>query len=287
MEIPYETKIVRTNGVALNVVQAGPASGKPVILLHGFPEFWYSWRHQIPHLVENGFRVWAPDQRGYNESDKPNEISDYRMDELVWDVVGLINAAGHDKAYVVGHDWGAIVAWWLALRQPQLIEKLAILNAPHPRVLQRQYRSNIKQLLKSWYAGFFQLPILPESLMTLNEGRVFARALRQTGRRDAFNDADMATYREAWAQPGAARAMLNWYRAYRRYRPEAPGNWRITMPTLIIWGMKDNAFSTDVIEPSYDLCDKAQLVTLKNATHWVQHEERDRVNTLLTDFLSE
>ncbi len=282
----YEQKIIRTNGIALNVVQAGPADGKPIMLLHGFPEFWYGWRHQIDHLAWKGFRVWVPDQRGYNLSDKPEDLSDYRIDELVMDILGLINATGQDKVNIVGHDWGAMVLWWLALRHPERINKMAILNVPHPRVFQRQLRSNPKQILRSWYAGFFLIPTLPERLLKLNDMGVFERVLRASAKGRTFTDEDLARYREAWSQPHALTSMLNWYRAYVRYAPALPSSWRIQPQTLILWGMKDVALSQDLVEPSYDLCDDAELVTLDKATHWVQHDEKERVNQLLGMFFA-
>lgn len=282
----YEQKIIRTNGVALNVVQAGPADGKPVILLHGFPEFWYGWRHQIDHLVWKGFRVWAPDQRGYNLSDKPKDLSDYRIDEMVMDIVGLINAAGHGKAFVVGHDWGAMVAWWLALRHPELIEKMVIMNVPHPRVFQRQLRSNIKQIFKSWYAGWFQLPFIPETTLRFADSRIFARIIQMTANKGSFTEEDMEEYRRAWAEPNAMKSMLNWYRAYLRYPPKPPKNWRVSVPTMIIWGKKDVALSFDLVEPSYDLLDNGELMVMEKATHWVQHDEKERVSQLLGMYFS-
>lgn len=282
----YESKFLRTNGVALNVIQAGPEDGKPVILLHGFPEFWYGWRHQIDHLAWKGLRVWVPDQRGYNLSDKPEIIFDYRIDELVMDIVGLIKATGAEKVSIAGHDWGATVAWWLALRHPELIDKLAILNVPHPRVYQRQIKSNINQIFRSLYAGFFQFPVLPERFLKVGDGRAMAAAIRNSARQGSFTDEDLEHYRKAWAEPYAIRSMLNWYRAYTRHTPEPPKSWRVTVPTLIIWGKNDMSLSNDLVEPSYDLCDNAELVWMERATHWVQHDEKERVSQLLGMFFS-
>lgn len=286
MEIHYEQKLIRTNGIALNVVQAGPETGKPVVLLHGFPEFWYGWRHQIDHLASRGLHVWVPDQRGYNLSDKPRDVFDYRIDELVLDIVGVIKATGHEKVMLAGHDWGAMVAWWLALRHPQIIEKLAILNVPHPRVFQRHLRINPRQFMKSWYAGFFQVPFLPESLFNMADGRAFANVLRLSGKRSTFSQEELAHYREAWQEPYAARSMLNWYRAYLRHAPEPPASWRVRIPTLIIWGLRDVALSRDMVEPSADLCDNVEVVELEKATHWVQHDEKERVSQLLGLFFA-
>ena len=150
-----EFQFVSTNGVRLHVARSQGNHGRLVILLHGFPEFWYGWRHQIPALAEAGFRVWAPDQRGYNLSDKPARVASYGLDELANDMIGLIDAVGKSRAAVVSHNWGGAVAWWVALRHPERIERLVILNVPHPAVMHRHLRRSLTQLLKSW---FFQLP---------------------------------------------------------------------------------------------------------------------------------
>ena len=162
----YEHKLIATNGITLHAVTAGPEDGPLVLLLHGFPEFWYGWRRQIPALAAAGFRVLAPDQRGYNLSDKPRELSAYRLDALAADALGLIDAAGRERAFVVGHDWGAMVAWWLALVAPQRVERLAILNVPHPYVFRRHLMNDAEQQKRSIYAGFFQLPWLPQSALS-------------------------------------------------------------------------------------------------------------------------
>ena len=149
---------IETNGIRLHVAQAGSDDKPLVILLHGFPEFSYGWRKQIPYLVEAGYRVWAPDQRGYNLSDKPEGLAAYSIDELAADVIGLIDAAGEKKVFLVGHDWGAAVAWWVAAKYPERLKKLITLNVPHHSVMRKTLRSNFSQLRKSWYIGFFQIP---------------------------------------------------------------------------------------------------------------------------------
>ncbi|CCH00745.1 alpha/beta hydrolase fold protein [Fibrella aestuarina BUZ 2] len=281
---------VDTNQVRLHVVEAGPADGPLVILLHGFPEFWYGWRAQIDALAAAGYRVWAPDGRGYNLSDKPAGLSPYTIDKLVADVVGLIAAAGVEKATVVGHDWGAIVAWWLAITHPDRLERLVCLNVPHPAVMSRFLRRSPRQLLRSWYAVFFQVPRLPEWLSRLGNWWSLTRTLRRSSRPGTFTEADLATYRAAWAHPGptgapALRTMVNWYRAYAQRGPTLPARHRITMPTLLIWGVRDAFLVRDMAQPSIDLCDRGRLVFFENATHWVQHEEADAVNRLLIDFI--
>jgi epoxide hydrolase 4 len=277
---------VKTNRIILHVVQDGPPDGPPVVLLHGFPEFWYGWRSQIPALVSAGYRVWAPDQRGYNLSDKPKGVGAYDLDQLAADVIGLIDNAGQSKASIVGHDWGGMVAWWLALKYPTRLERLAILNAPHPTAFVRHIRRSPAQLRRSLYAAFFQIPWLPETLLRRNNWRSLVSALRRTSRPETFTDADLDKYREAWSQPGAITAMLNWYRAARRLPAkvkQAPP--RNAIPTLVIWGAKDFALGRELAQRSIDLCNDGRVVFLENASHWVQHEEPDRVNTLLQDFL--
>jgi len=162
------SQFVKTNGIRLNVLQEDPKDGPLVILLHGFPEFSYSWRKQIGSLTEAGFRVWAPDQRGYNTSDKPDGLDAYSLDELAADVIGLIDAAGVEKALIVGHDWGASVAWWTAGKYPERIHKMVVMNVPHGGVMQKHLKKSLTQLRKSWYMFFFQIPWLPETLAALN-----------------------------------------------------------------------------------------------------------------------
>ncbi len=280
-------QFVETNGIHLNVVQSGPEDGPLVILLHGFPEFSYSWRKQIPHLASAGYRVWAPDQRGYNLSDKPNGIAAYTLDELAADVVGLIDAAKQKQAILIGHDWGAGVAWWVATKYPDRLSKMVVMNVPHGAVMQKFIRSNLAQLLKSWYIFFFQVPWLPEKLAGLGNWSFLAKLLKKTSRRGAFTDDDLDKYRQAWSQPKAYRSMLNWYRAYVQKPPAIPANPRITVPTMLIWGARDAFLSREMAQPSIDLCDDGRLEFIDKATHWVQHEEAERVNVLIDEFLGD
>ncbi len=277
---------LQTNGINLHAVEAGPADGPLVILLHGFPEFWYGWRYQIEALANAGYRVLAPDQRGYNLSDKPKGISAYNLDALAGDVAGLIEAMGCDKAYLVGHDWGSVAAWWTAIKHPQRLEKLAILNGPHPKVMRWNLLHNRAQRRKSRYIFLFQIPFLPERRMRRDNWKMGERALQRTSRAGTFSEADMALYREAWSQPGATNGMLNWYRAALRRRPKRVPNLRVTVPTLLIWGTKDRFLGRELAQPSIDLCDEGKLVFIEEASHWVQHEEPERVNELLLKFFA-
>ena len=276
----YEHRDISTNGIRLHVVLAGPTDGTPVVLLHGFPEFWYSWRKQIPFLAAQGFRVWVPDLRGYNLSDKPEGIRAYHLPTLVNDLAGLIRATGSPSVALVGHDWGATVAWQLAAQSPELVQRMAILNVPHPAIMMRALRRNPRQMLRSWYIAFFQLPWLPELLVR----PMLARVLRRTSRPGTFSDADLALYRQAWAVPGAITAMLNWCRALRYASQSAGGPARIRVPTLLIWGARDHALCRELAQPSVELCDHGRLEFIESATHWVQHEEPALVNELLDSF---
>ena len=283
--MPYELEHhhVLTNGLRLHVVQCGPVAGPLVILLHGFPEFWFGWRRQIEVLAAAGYRVWAPDQRGYNQSDKPRRVRDYTIDKLAADIIGLLDTAGQEQAAIVGHDWGAAVAWHLATHYPERVSRTAVLNVPHPRVLGQELRRNPRQLRKSWYIFFFQLPWLPEAIFRARGYAAGRQALLRTSRHGTFSAADLAKYVAAWAQPGALPGMINWYRAAARHARRLAGTSRVTGPLRIIWGEQDAFLEADMARRSLAYCDKGQLTYLR-ATHWVQHEEAAEVSRLLLEF---
>lgn len=272
---------IKTNGIRLHVVQAGPKSGPPVILLHGFPEFWYGWRKQIPALVQAGCRVIVPDQRGYNLSDKPKGIKSYHIDQLTADILGLIDALEYEKVNLAGHDWGGIVAWVLANKYSERIHRLGILNAPHPIAMRRFLLRDLDQMRRSLYAAFFQLPWLPEVLMRAGDWSGATRALRLNGKPDTFTKEDIEKYKEAWSQPGAMTATINWYRAAGRYYGSLPKDMRIRVPTLMMWGMKDIALTHRLARPSMDYCEEGKLVFFPDATHWVQLDAAQEINELL------
>jgi pimeloyl-ACP methyl ester carboxylesterase len=277
--------MVTANGVTLHVAQAGPEDGPAVILLHGFPESWLCWRRQIGPLAEAGYRVMAPDQRGYGTSAKPPHVVDYSLEILAADVIGLIDSAGREKAALVGHDWGGIVAWWVAMRYPDRVQRLAVLNAPHPVAFRRYLIRHPSQLLKSWYTFFFQLPFLPEAHFRRANWHALTRALRTTSRPGAFTEEDLDLYRQAWSEPGAITAMIHWYRAAMRHRPPEPADPKLRVPTLLIWGAQDAFIARGVAEASLALCDDGRLEWFEEATHWVHHEEPEPVNRRLLDFL--
>jgi pimeloyl-ACP methyl ester carboxylesterase len=278
-------RVIDLGEVRLQVAEAGPEDGPLVLLLHGFPETGRSWRHQVGPLAAAGLRVVVPDQRGYGQSSKPEGIRAYGLDTLVDDVARLIKACGRERAHLVGHDWGGLVAWWAASTRPDLVERLAILNAPHPAVAGSYARRHLTQALRSGYVGFFQLPAVPERLLALGDYALLRRSLTSTSRPGAFSEADLAAYTDAWAEPGALTAMLNWYRALMRVPRAEPADPRIKAPTLVLWGVKDVALERGLATASADLCEQADLRFFEEATHWIHREEVEPVNAALIGVL--
>lgn len=270
-------------GVRLHYVEAG--EGPLVVLLHGFPDHHRSWRHQIPALVDAGFRVVAPDMRGYGESDAPPSWRDYRMELLAADVAGLIEALGEERAFVVGHDWGAAVAWMVATLHPERVERLAILNVPHPDTMLRTLRKSPKQLLHSWYMFFFQIPWLPERLAG-RMGRRFLETAYRDARPGAFTAEDLARAEAALLDsPGGLKGPIDYYRAALRQSPRrAQSQFRpIPAPVLVIWGVQDRFLTEQMADPDPRWVPDVRVVKLPDASHWVQHDEPERVSTLLVE----
>jgi pimeloyl-ACP methyl ester carboxylesterase len=270
--------------VRLHYVEAG--EGPLIVLLHGFPEFWFSWRSQIGPLAAAGFRVVAPDMRGYNLSSRPAGVAAYDAGRLAADVRGLVRERGAESALLVGHDWGASVAWETAMSHPEVVERLVILNVPHSRRLLRGLRTP-RQLRKSWYFFFFQLPQLPERVARARRWWYFRHLLRDA--RPAYTPQEIERYVEAWSQPGAAAAMINYYRAAFRQSPKrAAARLRpIQAPTLVIWGQRDRFLGPELAEPDRDdVPNLDRVVRLPDASHWVHHDEAERVTQLLVDFFA-
>ena len=279
-------RTIRANGVELHVVEAGPADGPVVVLLHGFPEFWFGWRELIGPLADAGWRVIAPDQRGYNLSGKPKGVRAYRLDELARDVLALADACGAQRFSLVGHDWGASVAWWVATKYPERLERLAILNAPHPAIWRRSMTEDPAQRKKSRYVQMLRIPLLPELLVRAGDYRGLADALASSIRPQAFDAEAMAAYRAAWKQPGALTATLNWYRALFLQDLPVPAAGSLPTPTLVIWGDQDAFAEPGLAEASAALCADARVLHLADATHWVAHDRPDEVRDALLGFLA-
>lgn len=278
---------IETNGVLLHTAVTGPEDGPLVILLHGFPEFWYGWKHQIGALAKQGYRVMAPDQRGYNLSSKPSGAENYTLNDLRDDIAGLIEQSGKEKAIVIGHDWGGAVAWHLAATRPELVDKLIAINIPHPQAMPRVMMRNPLQWVKSSYMVYFQLPKLPERMMAARDFRFMKQALADTSRKDAFAGEDLERYGEAWAQPGALTGMLNWYRALPKGSFRQTPKRKIDVPVRILWGVGDQFLSPQLAKESLTFCTDGELVFIGQATHWVHHEQPLIVNRLIREFLSE
>ncbi len=287
MKEPWSHRFVQANGLRFHCVTAG--AGPLVLLLHGFPEFWYSWRHQIPALAQVGFTVVAPDMRGYNDTDKPEGIEAYRMAHLVEDVAGLCRAFGHERAAIVGHDWGGAVAYAFAMSHPEMTEALAVLNCPHPADFSEALLTgkDFEQMKKSWYMFFFQLPDLPEQLLAADNFRLLRAFAYAHARRGTFTPKDLKAYVDAFSKPGALTAGINWYRAMLR-RSLTPGRAfpPIGSPTLVIWGERDHFLGKELTRGmKRHFAGRFSIRYLPGVSHWVQQEAPARVNTLLLQFL--
>ena len=271
-------QFISVNGISLHVAQCGDQDeDKPLaILLHGFPEFWGSWRHQISALVDLGYRVWVPDLRGYNTSDAPQKVSEYRMSNIGADVRDLILAANVDSCALMGHDWGAAIAWWVAAEYPEHVDKLIIANVPHPRVFRRHVFTSPRQMCRSWYVFFFQLPWLPEWLLSRKNFSLLGLGVFDTALEETFSEQQRQNYRDVWTRSGL-RSMINYYRAAMRYQ-ELPKAGVIEVPTLIIWGRRDHVLREEMAGESIELCRNGRLVFIDEATHWVHLDSPERFN---------
>lgn len=278
------SRICEVNGVKLHVIEAGERDGPLVILLHGFPDFWWGWRAQIEALVAEGFRLVVPDMRGYGPSSKPGGVAAYDLDALAADVAALADFYGRATFRLAGHDWGGIIAWHVAHRFPGRVERVAILNAPQPDTFMRYVRRHPTQMLRSSYAALFQLPWLPERVLQAGNFAFLRRALQRSSRPGTFSAAGLERYVEAWSAPGALTAMINYYRALaRRPRRALP---RIEPKTLLIWGERDVFLEPGVAKASLKRCTRGQGMFLPNAGHWVGLEEVAAVNAALIEFFT-
>lgn len=273
---------VIANKVRLHYVTKG--EGPLMLMLHGFPEFWYSWRYQIPEFAKY-FQVVAVDLRGYNDSDKPKEQSAYVMDEFIKDVEGVIKGLGHEKCVLVGHDWGGAIAWCFAYAYPQMVEKLIVLNIPHPAKFSQGLRIP-QQLLKSFYIFLFQLPWLPELLIQFSDYQLLENIFRGMAvDKSAFTAADINAYKDAAAKRGALTAMLNYYRNIFQQNLFNSSWGILEVPTLMIWGENDSALGKELSYGTEAYVRDFQIRYISNCSHWVQQERPELVNQYMREFL--
>ena len=281
------TRTVEANGFSFAVDETGEGD-RLALCLHGFPESRFSWRAQMPVLADLGYRVWAPDLRGYGETEpKPQDVDSYRMERLLEDVAALIDAAGAREVMLVAHDWGAAVAWTFAARKVRPLSRLVIMNVPHPAVFAQVVRRSTKQMLRSWYMAFFQIPGLPERMLLANDARAIRRAFSGMAKdKRRVPDAVLDRYAADAQRPGAMTGMINWYRAAARHSDFMHDPWaKIEIPTLVIWGEADAALGLETLEGTDAYVADLQIKRLPGVSHWVQQEAPDAVNSLLVDWL--
>lgn len=284
---------VQANGLTFHVAEQlpeGGGQGKLALLLHGFPESSFSWRHQMPALASMGYRVWAPDLRGYGKTDKPKGVASYTVDRLVEDVGGLIDASGERRVLLVGHDWGGAVAWASALQRVRPLEGLVVMNCPHPVLFLRGLRS-FAQLKRSWYMFYFQLPYLPERSLAANGAARIGKAFRGMAvDKSRFPDEVLAEFQRSALEPGALTAMLSYYRAMFRGRPlsRATGLARepIEVPTLLLWGEADAALGKELTYGTDRYVRDLTVRYFPDVSHWIQQEAPEAVNEALATWLA-
>ena len=283
LEGSWQHAYITTNGVKLHYVTQG--EGDLMLMLHGFPEFWYSWRHQIPEFAKN-YKVVALDLRGYNDSDKPADKSAYVMDEFIRDVEGVIKGLGYDKCILVGHDWGGAIAWNFAYAHPEMVERLIILNLPHPAKFDEGIR-NPQQLLRSSYMFFFQIPWLPEFLIQSSDYQPIETAIKGMAvNKSAITKEDLEAYKDAAAKRGAMTATLNYYRNIFQQRMTSQDWSVLEVPTLMIWGEKDTALGKELTYGTEAYVRDFKIKYIPDCSHWVQQEKPELVNQYMREFLN-
>lgn len=278
-------RMIVTNGIRLNLVECGKPEGPSMIFLHGFPDFHHGWRYQAAYFDEQKCHVLMPDQRGYNLSEKPKSVDDYSLDKLSRDIKGIIDSLGR-TVWLIGHNWGGMVAWQIALKFPELLNGLVILNAPHPEVYWDYYKSKKIPFGKNAQNMFFQVPGIAEGLLKMGNWSHFSQQFQKNARKGTITEGDLEKYRQAWNQSGAFSAMLNWQRAFHQQKSYLKTSLKIEVPVLFIHGQQDTALSPQMVKESLSRCNQHYLKQLPNAGHWVQLDQHAVVNQLIHEFIS-
>lgn len=278
-------KHYKIGSINMHVIEAGPSEGTPLLFLHGFPDFWYGWKNQVAYFADRGYRVIIPDQRGYNLTGKPTGVKAYRCSNLMEDICSLVQVLELKKVHLVGHDWGGMVSWLLGIYHPGYFKSITILNAPHPGLLRKLI--SLKQIFKSWYIYFFQLPWIPEWLFARDNFKLLRKSMLKMALPGTFSVIDMERYTRAWK--GSLKTMINWYRAIRFSKEfkdniKAPG--MVYVPLLMLWGKRDMALDFSLATASMDFAINGKMLTFPDATHWLQHEKSAEVNHALLDFIT-
>jgi pimeloyl-ACP methyl ester carboxylesterase len=282
------TRRIQANGFDFAVDEAGEGD-RLALCLHGFPESRFSWRFQLPLLAQLGYRAWAPDLRGYGETEpKPQDVASYRVERLMEDVAALIDASGAREVTLIGHDWGAGLAWTFAANRVRPLKRLVIMNVPHPGVFAEHLRRSPRQMLRSWYMAFFQIPGLPERTMTADGARAIRRAfLGMAVDKSNFTSDVLDRYAADARRPGAMTGMINWYRAAAQSPGKLAGPWpRIETPTLVIWGEADAALGVELLDGTEAHVRDLTVKRLPNVSYWVQQEAPEAVNAILSGWLA-
>lgn len=286
-DAPIRTAFVKANGLTFEVDQCGEGE-KFALLLHGFPESKFSWRYQMPLLARHGYRVWAPNMRGYGKTSRPGKVADYHVDHLVADAAALIDAAGAKNTLLMAHDWGAVVAWLFAIKKARPLERLVIMNVPHPACMVRELKT-WAQRKKSWYVFFFQLPWLPEIALRRRGAEAIGRAFVDMAvDKSRFPPAVTDEYRRNALEPGAMKAMINYYRAAVRAGEKVmnPDPGTVDVPTLMIWGLEDSALGKATTVGTDQYVKHLTLRFLPGVSHWVQQEAPEKVNAMIEAWLN-
>ncbi|MEZ0368020.1 MAG: alpha/beta fold hydrolase [Candidatus Sericytochromatia bacterium] len=277
-------RMIVTNGIRLHVAEAGKPGNTCLLFLHGFPDFHHGWRYQAAFFDEKKCYAVMPDQRGYNLSEKPKALDAYGIDTLAQDIKGLIEGLGQN-VWLVGHNWGGTVAWRVAQKYPEQLQGMILLNSPHPDVFWEQLKANRQQWMKNSQWLFYQVPGLAENILRIGNWEHFSHQFKRNARKGTINEGDLKKYREAWSQPGAFHAMLNWYRAFMQKKVVLKTSVKINIPVLFVQGMQDQSLTQTMVKESLSHCLRATLKQIPNAGHWAHLDQNDVVNKLILDFI--